>query len=94
MEFTKEECIEASSDLKTVSSTISNIFTDEFGEVMSNAENIYKSAEATALEDQYKVLVNKFPEFKKSVEDAAAYLLQVADDYEAARSSVEKAING
>ena len=94
MEFTKQECIDSSASLKDVSSALSRIFTEEFGEVIKRARENYESAEADELYNIYQELVTKFPDFKKSVDDAATYLDQVASDYDAVRNSVENAING
>ena len=94
MEFTREECLESSASLKNVSSTLSRIFSEDFARVIGEAKANYESAEADELVAKYEELKAKFPDFKESVDNAAAYLEQVANDYDAARSSVTSAING
>ena len=94
MEFTREECLESSASLKNVSSTLSRIFDEDFSRVIGEAKANYESAEADELVAKYEMLKAKFPDFKESVDSAAAYLEQVASDYDAVRSSVSSAING
>lgn len=92
MQFTREECLSSSAALKTVSSTLSRIFDEDFARVIGEARANYESAEADDLYSKYEVLKSKFPDFKESVDKAAAYLEQVANDYDAVRNSVSNAI--